>query len=436
MSKILVAGAGHGGLVAAIHLAKNGYDITVIEKDTPDTVGHDWHDWLSLDAFDRSGIDRPDESTFFAGMPQGFRNPKATVMLRVPVGEDSICMDRKLLIAYLISLAKKAGVKFIFNTEILSPVTEGARVKGLNLRDSEKIYALYGDLVIDAAGMYSPVRRNLPAVCGIEKELESTGVFHVYRAYFKNLTGEKTDPPYLINLFNRNIPGIGWTVTDEKYVDILIGKFGSAGPLTADEVNSSLDAFRKEFPFIGQEILRGGTFIDLPIKRMLPLLVCDGYAAVGDSAGMTVPLNGSGIVLSMNAGKILAETVMKAVGTYDKKALWSYQYEYFHHYAKDLILIDKLKDFFNYVKGEQVDYLLEKEILTPELIAVAGGAPLTLTPKQIGHIIAVCPPLLKLIPPLVKNFSTLPFMDSVCRKMPQIYSEEAVNSWTEKYKSL
>ncbi len=436
MSKILVAGAGHGGLVAAIHLAKKGYDITVIEKENPDTIGHDWHDWLSLDAFDRSDIERPDSSTYFKGIPQGFRNPKATVMLRVPVGDDSICMDRKLLIAYLLGLAEKAGVKFIYNTEILSPVTEGAKVKGLNLRDSERIYALYGDLVIDAAGMHSPVRRGLPSVCGIEKELDGTGAFHVYRAYFKNLTGEKTDPPYLINLFNRNIPGIGWTVTDENYVDILIGKFGSAGPLTEEEVNSSLDAFRKEFPFIGEEILRGGVFIDLPIKRMLPLLVCDGYAAIGDSAGMTMPLNGSGIVLSMNAGKILAETVIKSVGTYDKKALWPYQYEYFHHYAKDLILIDKLKDFFNYVKGEQVDYLLEKEILTPELIAVAGGAPLTLSPKQIRHIIAVCPPLLKLIPPLVKNFRTLPFMDSVCRKMPESYDEQAVSQWAEKYKSI
>ena len=110
MSKILVAGAGHGGLVAAIHLAKNGYNITVVEKDNPDTLGHDWHDWLNMDAFDRSGIDRPHESTFFAGMPQGFRNPKGTVMLRVPVDEGSICMDRKLLISYLISLAEEAGV--------------------------------------------------------------------------------------------------------------------------------------------------------------------------------------------------------------------------------------------------------------------------------------------------------------------------------------
>ena len=40
---------------------------------------------------------------------------------------------------------------------------------------------------------------------------------------------------------------------------------------------------------------------------MLPMIVADGYAAVGDSAAMTIPLNGSGINLSMNAGKLLAD---------------------------------------------------------------------------------------------------------------------------------
>ncbi len=436
MSKIIVAGAGHGGLVAAIHLAKNGYDITVIEKQKRENMGHDWHDWLSYNAFDLSGIDRPSEEMYFKGVPQGFRNPKATVMLRVPVADDAICMDRKHLIEYLLSLAEKAGVKFIYETEILSPLTEGARVSGLKVRDSEGERVISTDLVIDAAGMYSPVRSQLPDRCGIERDLEGTEVFHVYRAYFRNLTGEETDPPYLINLFNQNIPGIGWTVTEKEYVDILIGKFGSAGALTEEEVNRSLAAFRKEFPFVGEEILRGGQFVDLPIKRMMSILVCDGYAAIGDSAGMTVPLNGSGIVLSMNAGKILAETIMKAGGVYSKKNLWSYQYEYFHHFGKDLIIIDKLKDFFNFVKGEQVDYLLEKEILTPELIAVGGGAPLSLTPAQIRHIIAVFPPLLKLVPPLLKNFKTVPFMDSVCRKMPAVYDEEKVKQWAEKYRAI
>ena len=37
MKKIIVAGAGHGGLTAAYNLAKNGFDVTVYEKNKRET---------------------------------------------------------------------------------------------------------------------------------------------------------------------------------------------------------------------------------------------------------------------------------------------------------------------------------------------------------------------------------------------------------------
>ena len=37
--KIVVAGAGHGGLIAAYYLAAAGYDVTVYEKKTGDLRG-------------------------------------------------------------------------------------------------------------------------------------------------------------------------------------------------------------------------------------------------------------------------------------------------------------------------------------------------------------------------------------------------------------
>ena len=40
MKKILVAGAGHGGLVAAAILAKQGYDVTVYEAKKKEDLGH------------------------------------------------------------------------------------------------------------------------------------------------------------------------------------------------------------------------------------------------------------------------------------------------------------------------------------------------------------------------------------------------------------
>ena len=59
MKKILVAGAGHGGLTAAINLAEKGYDVTVIEAKDRDSIGHDWHDSMNMSAFDMSGVPRP-----------------------------------------------------------------------------------------------------------------------------------------------------------------------------------------------------------------------------------------------------------------------------------------------------------------------------------------------------------------------------------------
>jgi len=42
--KILVAGAGHGGLAAAGLLAKQGAEVTVFERGAEEGLGYDWTD--------------------------------------------------------------------------------------------------------------------------------------------------------------------------------------------------------------------------------------------------------------------------------------------------------------------------------------------------------------------------------------------------------
>lgn len=436
MKKILIAGAGHGGLMAAYNLAKQGFDVTVFEKKEREDLGHDWHDFLNYNAFDKSGLERPYD-ILIPRVPSGFENPSSTVKLSLPKDseDDGFMIDRKKLIAYLLENAESVGVKFSFGCEIKGALLDGMKVSGLKLSKGAEIFEETGDMVIDACGMNSPVRKSLPPCFDIKREFADNEVFNVYRVYLENLTGEIADPQYLISLFHGGKPGIDWMLTSEDSVDILVGKFGTAGELTQEEIDLAIESYREKYPFVGTKVIRGGSLCKIPLSRMLPLLVADGYALVGDSAGMTIPLNGSGMVLSMEAGKILADKIIEGKEkAFSIENLWKYQYEYFQTLGKNLVIIDILKNFFTYCKGKDVDYFLEKKILNEEMLDFGKG--ISITPQFVLHLLTVGLPLIGLVPPLVGTLKTIPSIDSVAASMPEEYDKKAVEEWIEKYKKL
>lgn len=437
LMKIIVAGAGHGGLTAAYNLAKNGFDVTVFEKNKREDIGYDWHDALNCDAFDKSGIERPDASLMRRSVQSSFENPSASVRLVIPLDENDggFMLDRKELVNYLIDKAESVGVKLVFGCEIKGALLDGMRVAGIKYVKNAEELEEKADMVIDACGMNSPVRKSLPPCFGIKNSFEAKETFHVYRAYFENLTGEVLEPSYLISLFHMGKPGIDWLLTEKDSVDILVGKFGTAGELSPEEIEQAVSDYRERYPFIGQRLIRGGSVEKIPLSKMLPLLVADGYALVGDSAGMTIPLNGSGIVLSMCAGKILADKICEVGDSpFSVENLWHYQYEYFQTLGKELVMIDILKNFFTFCKGKDVDYFLEKKILTEEMLNFGQG--INIAPKQILHIASVALPLIGLLPPLVETLRSIPSIDSVAASMPAEYEKMAVEDWMEKYSAL
>ncbi len=435
MKKIIVAGAGHGGLTAAYNLAKNGFDVTVYEKEDRADLGYDWHDAMNYDAFDKSGLDRPDRSLIRDGVQSAFENPSASVKLVLPYDDSGFLMDRKILVRYLIEQAESVGVKLVFGCEIKGALLDGMRICGISFEKDGEIFEEKADMVIDACGMNSPVRKSLPPCFNIKTDFADKETFHVYRVYFENLTGEVLDPPYLISLFHKDKPGIDWLLTEEDSADILVGKFGTAGELTKEEIDQAVADYRARYPFVGEKVLRGDAVGEIPLSKMLPLIVANGYALVGDSAGMTIPLNGSGIVLSMQAGKILADKISDCdKDAYSIENLWRYQYEYFQTLGKDLVMIDILKNFFTYCKAKDINYFLDKKILTEEMLDFGKG--IDITPQFILHVAAVGLPLIGLLPPLVNNLKSIPSIDSVAAQMPEQYSKEAVNEWVEKYSRL
>ena len=438
MSGILVAGAGCGGLTAAINLAKKGISVTVIEEKLEGETGHDWHDSFDISAFEKSGIATPSSDMFRKAKYHGYINPSSSsVKITLPSKESTIVMDRKILTAYLTECAKDVGVIFRFGEKINYPIiNQDNYVNGIETEKDGQKYVYESDLLIDSAGMYSPVRSNLPQSCGIQNGFDEKNIFHIYRAYYKNLTGEVSCPSYLINLFHMDRAGIDWTSGEKEYVDVLIGKFGATGKLSEQDVFDALCDYRKNYPNISDETLRGGVFADIPLGKMLPLIVCDGYVAIGDSAGMVQPLNGCGIALSMQAGKILADTVVDAHGNYTKEALWKYQYECFCEFGKVLIVLNKIKDLCLCVNSTNIDTFLESDIVNTCIKEIVNCGKITPGIRMCLAILYSLPQFSSLLGPMFRSLSCIPFLLMTTLTVPKKYDAKKVAHWIKYYEKI
>ena len=118
--KIIVAGGGHGGIAVASILARNGFDVTVYEKNGIDNMGYDWTDIFDPKALSKADVPMPGKKLFEYKENMTFYSPneKTPIKQQVPEDELEIKMERKDIYNMLIDTAEKNGVKFIYNCNI------------------------------------------------------------------------------------------------------------------------------------------------------------------------------------------------------------------------------------------------------------------------------------------------------------------------------
>lgn len=366
--KIVIAGAGHGGLVAAANLAKAGYDVSVYEAKQRKELGHDWEDRFTFDLLlNAVGADKlPTGSWRYRG-DCAFVSPnyKTNIVINYTDENRQKIMWRKPLINMLMDNAEKSGVKLNFGTEVTSPIVRGGRVVRIKTSAGD----IEADLVIDSAGVFSPVRSKLPESFNIEKKPKRGDVFYAYRAYYNKTSNEMPEIPFEVYLCHAREQGLSWCCTNNDSVDILIGRID---PLDEKMLQKHIDNFRKAHPYIGYEILHGGNYGVIPVRRPLALMVADGYAAVGDSAFMTTPMNGMGIDLSIRAGSLLADTIIKSNGDVSIENLWKYNRDFHLLYGAETAKNEGLKNALLNLPGEGVDFLFESAVIEASDLAGAG----------------------------------------------------------------
>ncbi len=433
--KILVAGAGHGGIIAAYNLALKGYDVTVFEKEKNlQALGYDWEDAFDIEAFEKANI--PVYAEGIKDCPNiHFHGPnEGQEIIQDRKGKQNVRMYRKDLYRHIVTLAENAGVKFKYKVTVKSPLMLGDRVAGL-VTDKGDFYA---DLVIDSAGVNSPVRENLPEHLGVKNHIDYPETLCAYRAYYNKV--EKCEDSYHVYFLDEGGRGLNWVVTQGDYVDVLLGRL-------EDFYDGEIDEFVKKLrliaPQMGKRVLKGGVVKKIPVRQPLGLMVADGYAAIGDCACMTIPLLGSGIYQSFCAGAILAETIANDKnGCYNARTLYEYQKKYFSLFASSNATIAIFKSMLTSLSFEEVEFFMSGDVISTDDLIFTNSEPSIKSffekypPSEIARrfkTIKSNPDFLDKIKQVAKRFS---LYKAVSATMPNEYVYDDIIKWSKRYEQF
>ncbi|MCR4564448.1 MAG: NAD(P)/FAD-dependent oxidoreductase [Clostridiales bacterium] len=436
MAKIIVAGGGHGGIAVAGLLAEKGLDVTVYEQRRREDMGYDWTDIFEYSGLLAADMDMPPEDLFCYKGDVTFYGPseRNPFIQRSPKNQPEIKMERKDIYNYIIDYAEKRGAKFEYGVKIEKAECLGNRVVGIKTDKG----SFYGDLIIDACGVNSPVRKSLPHFCGIQKELKQYEKLYVYRAFYNRINKDVPATEFKLTLFPNGLHGLGWVMAGEQYADTLLGKFE---PFEKDEIKKYTDYLREKNPCVGKKKVRAGSFAEIPIRQTIAVMVADGYAAIGDSAFMTIPIYGSGIANALRASKILAETVLKDEDcAYSCETLWDYEYNYYKKVGSSLAPLATMKNLLIDLTPEQIDNLFDYDLeqVRGKIKRLNG-----LTDKRKVKAIIENVLILKNIvsdKALKQDISVavkkIAKLSVLMKQMPKVYSQNEVLIWAQKYNKI
>ncbi len=434
MANIAVIGFGQGGAVAAIKLAQQGHSVSLFEQKARAGLGHPWYDDIRFDIFAFCGLPLPPRACYTNKGKRLFISPDCKNSLRVPSAKpmEEISISRPALNAHLASLCEEAGVCLHYDTPVESLRVEGRRVTGITV-DGE---ALRFDLVIDASGLFSPFRAEVPAAFGVEPQPETTDVMTAWRGFFEWEPGTKApDPDRNIYIKHMGSVGLSWcNLNDRGEADVFVGRISG---LDEDERKKAVEQLQRDNAFCSKTVLREGVRACISLRGPNAGLVADGYVVIGDSAFMTMPMMGSGIEASMKAAVWLTELIEdRQMTAFSAAELWPYQVKYYTELGAKYAFIDIVKRWVLGIDTALLDWLFGCGAVTNEdmgLVSTDPDNPNKLTVGKILKKVAVVMQKPKLIAQTAIWMRRAVHVKRTALALPKTYDPAKVRAWQKKY---
>jgi geranylgeranyl reductase family protein len=305
----LIVGGGPAGSTCARLLRLAGWTVVVADRARfpRDKV---CGGWITPEVFPLLDLEAAEYRA--AGLTmQAIRGFRTSIM-----GEDSIETRYPNVVSYAIRrcefddfLLRHAGIRLMEDT----PLTTLRRRGDLWIANDQ----IETPVVVGAGGHFCPVARRLQGtrdavrpVIAKEAEFRLDGC----------RTSVESDIPELF--FCRDLEGYGWCVRKDEYVNVGIGRRpgGDFGAHVRDFVSFLAGSGRT--PNVSTLPLRGHAYYAMG-AGVRPL-VGPGILIAGDAAGLAYPESGEGIRPAIEAGRLAAQTLIAANGSYGIDDLMPY----------------------------------------------------------------------------------------------------------------
>lgn len=346
MRDVLVVGGGPGGLYTATLLARQGFDVTVLEEHG--TPGEPVHctGVLAVEAFDEFGLSR--QSILNTLATARFTSPSGLSIAYTTPRTEALVIDRALFDQDLLRQAREAGATVLVGTRVSSVTVDDA---GVTLRAGEQAFAARV-CVLACGANYSLHRQlglGLPAAYLRSAQLE--------------MPAAKT-PDVEVYFGNDVAPqGFAWIVPVSRGSDcrVRVGLMCDQDP--SGHFRRFVDRHRDA---LGLTVPVDADGEVMPRQKMLPLApiartYADRVIAVGDAAGLVKATTGGGIYYSLVSASIGAEVLRTALRDHalDAASLATYQLRWQRRLGPELDAQYSLRELAERMEDAEIDALFD-----------------------------------------------------------------------------
>lgn len=442
---VIVVGAGICGAHVATELAKLGLDVLLLDRQPIGHAGARWKNGIPLRMFahaNRGPGVAADLSHVVKGVVLG-------------VGEDAphrIRVDGPALVeanmALLIAEAQKvyentSGRQILWETSVKNVELDRCETpNGLVLHDSQRrVFSLKAKLFVDASGMAAVLRKRSPYLAARCPQPDAHDICVAAQRSFAIKSQDRarvwmesvgTAPGIK---FNRVAVAGGYSLLavvvseDLTEVSILAGALAEKGRPSGEMI---LRSFVRAQSWVGEELQGGASAI--PLRQPYTHLVGPNIALVGDAACQVFSAHGSGVGLGLVAGKMLAESVKKAMARGDDigslRSLAHYSANFHRRMGGPVNLSVAFRRFGQKLEFHETRSLIQYGLMTESMLLCALEQRRTeFSPSDIARLFRGgrhAPQILKKLAPVLMR---MPLIDALSSRYPRSQNVQALDRY-------